>query len=252
MDSITGTTEEVFAEMLRRVETPIATLPARDVTRSFVHALDEVEPDSVDLLLGRGVVDALGWVTKARAVDHVDAGRVSIREGPVSDVLLVGPDAIGALDGSVRPALGMVGSADEYDRYADRFAESEPLDLDACGRSELLDATAEMVGDDAARRAALETQRDVRARLDPIALLVWAGAEANARGKDVADAVEALGLATRRTANRRIERFRQEGLIETDTLATDSPGRPDRRLLPTVDVTSEEPLPKMLFAELTN
>jgi hypothetical protein len=51
---------------------------------------------------------------------------------------------------------------------------------------------------------------------------------------------------------RRIELFQQESLIETDTLATDSPGQSDRRLLPTVDVTSEQLLPEMLAAELTN
>jgi hypothetical protein len=253
MDSTDGAPKEVLTELLHRIETPIVTLPARDVARPFVHALGEVEgeKEQVDVILAEGVVSELGWPTRTRAAEYVADGWLSIREGPAADVMVVGPETLGTLDASVRPALGFFGETEEYDRYHERWERSDPVDLDTCGRGELLETTAEIVSEDAAQTVAVETRRDSRGRLDPISLLVWAGAEANVRGSAVADAIEELGLATRRTANRRIESLREEGLVVTETIPEKTRGRPARRLGLGVDVATDEPVPKRIRAALT-
>jgi hypothetical protein len=125
--------------------------------------------------------------------------------------------------------VGIVTEDSVRSRYEARWEEAEAIDLDTCGREELA-ATAEAnLGQAAAATIVTETDRDTRGMIDPVSLVVWAGAAAEARTSEVLDIVESTGIASGRTANRRIEFFDEE-LIDTVPVPDGTKGHPDRRL----------------------
>lgn len=265
MDSVEGSLNQVFAGMLSHVERPVVTLPARDVTKAFVAAFDDADDTEAKLLLGTGLLSNLEWTTRSQLRTYENTGQVEVREGSVTDVILAGPDTLGTLDAAAIPSLGFLGDHDHYGQYLDRWEQADPVSFETCGRQELIETADAMLGEDAAETVATETDRAVRSStgpvgsddggncgsLDPISLLVWAGAEANTLGREVTDVVEELGLATRRTSNRRIESLCEEGLIETKTVTEAGPGHPDRRLDLGVDVSTSDPIPSPLRDALT-
>lgn len=267
MDSVEGSLNEVFGGMLSQVERPVVTLPARDVTKAFVEAFGDADDTEAKLLLGTGLLSNLEWTTRSQLLAYQNAGEIEVREGSVTDVILAGPNTLGTLDAAAIPSLGFLGDHDHYEQYLDRWKQSERVAFETCGRGELIDTADAMLGEDAAETVATETDRAVRSStggiggeasgrgcgsLDPISLLVWAGAEASVLGREVTDVVEELGLATRRTANRRIESLCEEGLIETQAVPETTPGHPDRRLELGVDVSTNDPIPSGLRDALTN
>lgn len=269
MDSVEGSLNEVFEGMLSEVERPVVTLPARDVTKAFVAAFDDASDTEAKLLLGTGLLSNLEWTTRSQLRTYQNTGRVEVREGSVTDVILAGPDTLGTLDAAAIPSLGFLGDHDHYGQYLNRWEQADSVSFETCGRRELIDTADAMLGEDAAETVATETDRAVRSStgpvgggssddggncgsLDPISLLVWAGAEANTLGREVTDVVEELGLATRRTSNRRIEALREEGLIETQTVTETGRGHPDRQLDLGVDVSTSDPIPSPLRDALTN
>lgn len=266
MDSVDGSLNQVFEGLLSEVETPVVTLPARDVAKAFVDAFADVDSTQVNLLLGTDLLSNLEWTTRTQLLAYQNTGRIDVREGSVTDVIIAGAETIGTLDAAATPSLGFLGRYDRYDQYLDRWEQSDPVTFETCGRRELIETADTLIGENAAETIVTETDRAVRSSgsparggadqrgsgsLNPVSLLVWAGAEANALGSDVADVVEQLDLATRRTANRRIELLAEEGLIETEPVIDGTRGRPNRRLDLGVDVSPADPIPGRLRDALT-
>ncbi|MEZ3115623.1 DUF5821 family protein [Halobaculum sp. MBLA0147] len=250
MDSIEGQANKVFAALLDRVSEPVVTLPARDETRAFLAALADREGSRVDLVLAEGVPDRLRWTTRIRAAALVEQGRLSVRVGPAADVVVVDPETVGTFDPSVEPPVGLVGAADVYDRYRERFDRSEPVDLETPGRDTVLARTRETLGASAAETVAVETTRESLGSLDPVSLLVWAGAEGEARVGEVIDTVRDLDVAAPRTVQRRIDSLADEGLITAVPVNDGGLGRPERRLRVAVDFDTDGSLPEPIRAAL--
>lgn len=242
MDSVRGEDKEVFEALLREVSEPLVTLPSVGNCRAFVRAIRESETDrTVRVLLDTGIADELSWRTQSLAADLRLDGVLSLRVGSVSDVVLIGESTVGMVDQSGTESVGLVGYESLRDYYDRRWERGASVDLDACPRSELIEAATETIGEPAGEVLRSESGRDparssTTGDVDPVKLLVWGGAVAGAGVTDVREVVLERGLCARRTLERRIDALCEEGLVETPRRREGTPGRPERVLSLAVDV----------------
>lgn len=257
MDSVRGKQKELFERVLTAAREPIATMPSVGTTREFLRAVvaadgedSQTRPVEIDedrtirLLLARDVPDELDWRTRSLAVELRDAGVLGIRTGVVSDVVVAGVETVGMIDRTASHPVGVIGDADVQETYRDRWQTGERVRFQSHSQGELIELVENVIGPTAAETVAEEATRDPARQLcnrgiDPIKLLVWAGAAAEGRAPEVIEVVDRLGIASPRSVERRIDELREEGLIQTPPIHDGQRGRPERRLV--VGVTVDDP-----------
>jgi len=236
MDCIRGDSEELFVEALRGVTDPIVTLPSAGLCYRFCRAMDRVEDVEARAVIAPSEVEHLSWRTQSLAAEFRFDGRLGLRAGRATDTTVVGTDRAYALDFTTRPLTAVGSSLDSQATHRQRWALGERVFFDTPPRAQLIERTAEAVGETAARVVRAEfgrapTRRRGPEGVDPVKLLVWAGAAEEARVTSVKTVVEDLRLGSRQMLERRLEVLETEELVATPPYHDGLRGRPERQLV---------------------
>ncbi len=246
MDCIRGDSEELFAEALRETTEPIVTLPSAGVCYRFCRALDRVEDVEARAVIAASEVENLSWRTQSLAAEFRFDGRLGLREGRATDTAVVGTDRAYALDFTTRPLTAVGSSLDSQATYRQRWALGERVFFETPPRAQLIERTAEAVGETAAKVVRAEFTRGPTRRrgpdgIDPVKLLVWAGAAEEARVTAVKEVIQDLSLGSRQMLERRLELLETAELVATPSYHNGLRGRPERQLVVSDGVGVDSP-----------
>jgi hypothetical protein len=151
-----------------------------------------------------------------------------------------GPEVTLVVHSSLTPPVGQFGPPSDAAReeFGALWKRGSPVSLDHPAHSSLVAECRATLGEDVVD-AFETTELRVRGGLDPVAGLVWAGADAGARVPAVVDVVEAVGLAASSTVYRRIDSLEDLGLIRTVPGRSSGSGRSAETLQRAVDADSD-------------
>ncbi|ERH12547.1 MAG: hypothetical protein J07HB67_01568 [halophilic archaeon J07HB67] len=247
MECIRGDAEELFAAALRGTTDPVVTLPSAGLCYLFCRAMDRVEDCEARVVIASNEVDNLDWRTQSLAAEFRFDGRLGVREGRATDTAVVGTDRAYALDFTTRPPTAVGSGLDSQVTHRQRWALSERVFFDTPPRAQLIERTAEAVGETAAEVVRAEFARAPTRRrgadgVDPVKLLVWAGAAEEARVTSVKEVVRDLSLGSRQMLERRLEQLQTEELVATPPYHNGLRGRPERQLVVSEGVWVDEPV----------
>lgn len=256
---LSGATDELLAATLDRhrlatTASPVqVTLPTPGVVEAFLR-VDPPYPTPLSVVVPQQTVaDVPQCLHPHLAAVHEREG-CGVRAAPASTTVVSVPGETTLVDTDRPESLAVTGRGGGHDRYVDRWESAAEVTFDTPPRERLLAETAGRLGDRPKRVVARELDR-TRARdrrgVDVVCLALWAGASANAAVRSVAELVEDLGIMSRGTVERRLERLRDEaGLIETFPFSDGSRGRPSRELRLDVDVDDPARPPDWVRAAL--
>lgn len=219
MESIEGSPEEIYAAALRELAEPVATLPSAGLCWAFCRALERVEEASARALLAPDARRRLDWRTQALAADHRhgDDARLALRTGRVTDTVVAGRERAYALDTTTAPPTAVAARVTGRRPAARRWTLGERVRFDTPPATRVVAETRDRVGDTAARAVAQELRREPARRggpgIDPVKLLLWAGAAEGARLAPVRDVIRRLGLAGDDPVAHRLDALADEHLV---------------------------------------
>jgi hypothetical protein len=248
MKQLRGDASTLVRELIVRLSEPLIAVPTADWAAAAIRGLSDcsTEDGHVRLLSG-AEIDQLAWALRAEAADAVSDGTLSVRTGPVTEVVIAGTNNVATVDRTPTPPCAYLGELEDDHRgnsLQSRWDDAETVDLGS-GQRELLQTVSDEVGEVAAEitsDAITATRRSER-EVDPAAAAIWASAVVGTRLDTIVDAIAASGVASKRTAYRRSKMLRREGFIKTVPVSDDGHGRP-LQIETAVPLSEEDPIPQ--------
>jgi hypothetical protein len=219
--------------------------PSHGIISALVSTLEEADTTSeVRMLADENTLKDImeDFLVASSAADHVESGRLSIRELPTipNHSIIVTDDSVYALV-AAGDTVGGLGTADDEfvgdatDHYESTWETAEAYSLHTPGISRVRSSLKTEIGETTAADfdavlASLSTVRGDGDDLNEVMISLLVAARNNELLYDISKWGEDIGLASKATFSRNKTRLEDMGLIDTEKAPIDV-GRPRLRLL---------------------